>query len=283
VSSASGRERCERNAVQDQAEACFEARRARGATAARARERETAEGTTVIRAIGLDGDDTLWHNESIFSMTQGRYYGLLRNYVDKPGLEDHLFEREMRNLKIFGYGVKGFTLSMIETAIEVTEGRITAQDIQAIVEFGRAMLEHPVELLQQVRPTVEALAQTYQLLLITKGDPYDQESKVARSGMAELFTGIEIVTQEDSGTYRNILRRHGLQPHEFLMAGNSMRSDVLPVVEIGAHAVLIPHHLTWAHEAIEPPPEAIGRYHEIPSIAELPARVLALSGGAALP
>lgn len=227
----------------------------------------------MIRVVGLDGDDTLWHNESIFSMTQERFYGLLKNYIDKPGVQEHLFERQVSNLKMFGYGVKGFILSMIETSIEVTEGRISAKDIQTIIEFGRAMLEHPIELLEHVRPTVEDLGRTHRLLLITKGDPYDQESKVARSGLAELFAAIEIVPQKDPTTYQTLLRRHGIAPEEFVMVGNSMRSDILPVVEIGALAIHIPYETTWAYEAVAPEPWAHGKYWELASIADLPARL----------
>ncbi|HXE72244.1 MAG TPA: SH3 domain-containing protein [Candidatus Nitrosotenuis sp.] len=225
--------------------------------------------------IGLDGDDTLWHNEPFFSMTQERFRQLLSPYLPGPLLDSRLHEAEARNLGIFGYGVKGFVLSMIETAIEVSQGQVTAREIQSLVDFGKEMLAHPVELLEGVRPALERLARGRRLLLITKGDLLHQESKLARSGLGELFAGVEIVSEKDPATYRRILRRHGVEDDDFLMVGNSVRSDVLPVLQIGASAVHVPYPITWALEEAELPPAAwsIPRLSELPDLLQRMVRV----------
>lgn len=222
--------------------------------------------------IGFDGDDTLWHNESIFSMTQERFRAILGG-IDADEIDRRLLETERRNLGLFGYGIKGFVLSMIETAIEVTDGRVEARDIQTLIEAGKSMLAHPVDLLDGVAETVEYLSHSHRLVLVTKGDLFDQESKIARSGLAELFDRIEIVSEKDPETYRRILARHGIAPDRFLMVGNSVRSDVLPVLEIGGRAVHVPYHITWAHEHVEPPAEG---YRRIDGMAELTGVVAGL-------
>jgi putative hydrolase of the HAD superfamily len=206
----------------------------------------------MIETIAFDGDDTLWHNETLFSITQARFADLLAPYGDFADLPESLVATERRNLLVFGYGIKGFILSMIETAIEVTGGRVAAVDIQAIIDAGKAMRDHPVELLDGVRAVVESLAGGPQrLMVITKGDLFDQESKLAGSGLAELFDVIEIVSEKDTSTYRRILDRHHVDPEAFLMVGNSVRSDVLPVVEVGGRAVHVPYEVTWALERVE--------------------------------
>lgn len=205
----------------------------------------------MIDVIAFDGDDTLWHNESLFSATQARVREMLERYTSEVAIGERLFATEMRNLHIFGYGIKGFILSTIETAIEVTDGRISAGDIGAIIDIGKSMIGHPVELLDGARETVETLAASYRLVLITKGDLFDQESKIARSGLTEFFWKIEILSEKDPATYRRILQTHGVAPERFLMVGNSMRSDILPVLEIGGRAIWIPYHETWQHEVVE--------------------------------
>src|SRR5947209_262837 len=201
----------------------------------------------MIRVIAFDGDDTLWHNESIFSVTQERFRSLMRPY-QSDGLDERLFAIETRNLRLFGYGVKGFILSMIETAIEVSNGCIPGKEIQHIIDAGKAMLDHPVEPLEGVRETIETLRSHYRLMVITKGDLFDQESKLARSGLADLFWRVEIVSEKDEQTYRRILHDAEINADEFMMVGNSIRSDILPVVALGARAVHVPYRLTWAHE-----------------------------------
>ncbi len=206
------------------------------------------------RVIAFDGDDTLWHNERLFSMTQNRFCALLTRHVDIPTqvLHARLLETERRNLLIYGHGIKGFVLSMVETAIEVTEKRIPAEDIQTILAFGRTMIEHPIELIEGAREVLESLrARDHELWLITEGDLFDQESKIARSGLVSLFDTVEFVSEKDQATYQRLLDRYGVGPDEFLMVGNSPRSDVLPVLEIGGKAVHVPYEITWEHEPIE--------------------------------
>jgi putative hydrolase of the HAD superfamily len=222
-----------------------------------------------ITVVGLDGDDTLWHNETRFNVTQGELRDLLRRHVPDADVDAHLAETEMRNLGMYGYGVKAFTLSMIETAIQVTRGKIPATDLEVILGWGKRMLMEPTELLDGVEGTLKLLGKRYDLLLITKGDLFDQESKLARSGLAGLFLGVEIVSEKDVESYRRILERRGIKPDEFLMVGNSLRSDVVPVLELGARAVHIPYQVTWHHEHV--PDESLPRdgWYRIDSITEL--------------
>jgi putative hydrolase of the HAD superfamily len=233
--------------------------------------------------VAFDADDTLWHSESVFEETHGRLVALLSPWVDAERLERTLLDTEARNLKIFGYGVKGFTLSMIETAIEITDGRVGAAQIRTILELGKAMMDHPVELIDGVVETLDTLAPEAEagrirLIVITKGDLFHQESKVARSGLAERFERIEIVAEKDEATYRRILQRGGTAPERFLMIGNSMRSDILPVLDLGGQAVHIPYRITWAHEAVSRPEVAPPGFHTLDSIREVPALVSRLIG-----
>lgn len=230
----------------------------------------------MVSVVAFDGDDTLWHNESIFTMTQGRYRALLERYLDGPALDERLQANELRNLQLFGYGIKGFTLSMIETAIEASAGQVEAATIQSIIEYGKAMLQHPVELLEGVRATIEALHGRYRLMVITKGDLFDQESKLARSGLVELFWQIEIVSEKDQETYRRILRAHHIDPREFVMVGNSIKSDILPVLGLGAHAVHVPYHTTWIHERAELDEASRKQVCTLVSLAELTEVLAAL-------
>ena len=222
-----------------------------------------------ITVVGLDGDDTLWHNETRFNVTQGELRDLLRRHVPDADVDTHLADTEMRNLGMYGYGVKAFTLSMIETAIQVTRGKIPATDLEVILGWGKRMLREPTELLDGVEVTLKLLGKRYDLLLITKGDLFDQESKLARSGLAGLFLGVEIVSEKDVESYRRILERRGIKPEEFVMVGNSLRSDVVPVLELGARAVHIPYEVTWHHEHV--PDESLPRdgWYRIDSITEL--------------
>jgi putative hydrolase of the HAD superfamily len=200
--------------------------------------------------IGLDGDDTLWHSEREFAGTQARYRELLARWGDHETIERRLLDVERRNLEVFGYGVKGFTLSMVESAIELSGGEISASEIHAIVGLGKELLGHPVELIEGVDETVTALAERHQLILITKGDLMHQETKLAASGLGERFWRIEIVSEKDVATYRRILERHEIPVADFVMVGNSVRSDVLPVLELGARAVHVPYEITWEIEHV---------------------------------
>ena len=201
--------------------------------------------------IGFDADDTLWHNESIFTMTQGKFREILSSH--SPELIDQtLSSTQIKNLKLFGYGIKGFILSMIETYIQISNGEIKGNEIQKIIDFGRDMLAAPVDLLPYVHEVIDKLSKKYRLLLITKGDLIDQETKIFRSGLADYFTGVEIVSEKNSETYKNILNRHSIAVSSFIMIGNSMRSDIVPIVQIGGHAVHIPYYTTWDHEQKHP-------------------------------
>jgi putative hydrolase of the HAD superfamily len=226
------------------------------------------------RVLAFDGDDTLWHNEGRFQLTQAALRDLVRRHVPDADVDGHLFELEMRNLPLYGYGIKAFTLSMLESAIELTDARIPAADLQVILGWGKRMLAEPTELLEGVRETLLDVSRRYSLLLITKGDLFDQESKLARSGLAEMFSGVEILSDKTVDSYRSILKRRDIKAEEFVMVGNSVRSDIAPVVALGARAVHIPYHVTWNHEHIPDeslPPAGwyrVGRIGELNALLE---------------
>jgi putative hydrolase of the HAD superfamily len=204
----------------------------------------------MLQLIGFDGDDTLWHSEGYYRAASEAFAAIVGRYVDlgDQHVHDSMLATEQRNLKLFGYGAKGMALSMVETAIAVSDGRITAADIHRLVELGKTVLQHPVELLPGIREAVEAVAQRYEVVLITKGDLFHQEKKVAESGLADLFRRIEIVSEKNAVTYRRVLGEFDLQPAQFAMVGNSLRSDIEPVVRLGGWGVHLPYHVTWAHE-----------------------------------
>lgn len=226
-----------------------------------------------VDVIGLDGDDTLWHSESLFALTNDRIRELLSPHVSTEVLDERLIDVERQNLALFGYGAKAFTLSVIETAIEVSNGRVTTAEIQAIIDLGKALLAHPVDLLDGVADAVEELAEDHRLVLITKGDLFHQESKVAGSGLGDWFDSIQIVSEKDPTTYRRVLDTVGVAPDRFLMVGNSLRSDVEPVVTIGGRAVHVPYEHQWALDS-EPEGELPeDGWWRLDSLAELPALV----------
>jgi putative hydrolase of the HAD superfamily len=223
----------------------------------------------MITTVALDADDTLWHNESIFHLTQDQYVDLLKDYGEPDHMKARLLEVEIKNLRLYGYGVKSFTLSMIETAIDLTRGAVPAKTIAAIMDLGRVMLEHPVEPLPGVAETLAALKDSYRLVMVTKGDLMNQEQKLARSGLGDYFHAIEIVSEKDANTYRRVVARQGVPAEEAVMIGNSMKSDVLPALEAGLWGIHIPYHITWAHEHAEPPADS-PRFAKLETIAELP-------------
>lgn len=201
--------------------------------------------------IAFDADDTLWHNETVFQATEKQFAELLAMHHAPESVRQRLFATEMRNLRHFGYGVKGFILSMIETSIELTEGKITGDEIHHIIRWGHDMLGAPVQLLDGVRNTVEVLSRQHRLILLTKGDLFDQESKLARSGLGEYFSDVQIVSEKNRSTYERVIARSGVEPPRFLMVGNSLKSDILPALDAGAMAVHIPYETTWAHERVD--------------------------------
>jgi putative hydrolase of the HAD superfamily len=224
---------------------------------------------TQLSAIGFDADDTLWQNEQFFQLTEKRFTALLKEFAEPSHLAERLLEAEKRNIKAYGFGIKGFTLSMIETAIEVTEGRVPASVIRQIVEAGRDLLSHPVEPLPHARAALEALSSHYRLILITKGDLFDQERKLAQSGLGELFAAVEIVSDKSADVYDRVFARHGDGPERSMMVGNSLKSDIVPALKAGCWGVHVPHSLTWALEHDEPP-TGNQRYRMIEHLGELP-------------
>ncbi len=223
-----------------------------------------------LRTIAFDADDTLWHHQNLFEETQERFRALLRPHREDAWIDAQLHDTEMRNLRHFGYGVKGFMLSMVETAIQLTDGRIAGAEIQKIIELGKEMLDRPIELMPGVAATLESLSHQYELMVITKGDLFDQETKLARSGLGALFAKVEVVSEKDAPTYAAILKRHGIGPGHFMMVGNSLKSDIEPVLAIGGRAVHVPYDLQWSHDRVEGMSRNTHSYLEINSLSELP-------------
>ena len=233
--------------------------------------------TAPLTTIGFDADDTLWQNETFFRLTQTRFAELLADHTDPEHLGTRLQAAEKRNLGHYGYGIKGFMLSMIETAIEVTDGRVPASVIGEILSAGQDMLGHPIELLPHAAEVVAELSGRHRLVLITKGDLLDQERKLAQSGLGEMFHAVEIVSDKTRTTYERVFARHGDGPGRAMMVGNSLKSDVRPALDAGAWGVFVPHDLTWALEHAETP-EGHARFHVLPDLGGLPALVEALAG-----
>lgn len=222
-----------------------------------------------LTTIGFDADDTLWHNERFFKLTQDRFAELLADHADPDHLAERLLAAERRNLGHYGFGIKGFVLSMIETALEVTENRVPGEVIADLIAAGQEMLSHPIELMPHARDAVEAVADTHRVLLITKGDLLDQERKLAQSGLGDLFDGVEIVSDKTRPVYEEIFARHGDGPDRGMMIGNSMKSDVVPMVQAGGWGIYVPATLTWELERADAPDS--DRYRHIDTLAELPA------------
>jgi putative hydrolase of the HAD superfamily len=222
-----------------------------------------------LTTIGFDADDTLWQNEQFYTLTRNRFLDLLADHAEPDHLAEGLLDVQKRTLGIYGFGIKGFTLSMIETAIQVTDGKVPGATIEKILAAGRDMLVHPVETLPHARETVEALVGRYKLILITKGDLFDQERKLAASGLGELFDGVEIVSDKNRSTYERVFARHGDGPDRAMMVGNSLKSDVLPAIDAGGWGVYVPHDLTWVVEHADEP-EGHGRFRKIAHLGLLP-------------
>ncbi|MFZ1470755.1 MAG: HAD family hydrolase [Paracoccaceae bacterium] len=229
----------------------------------------------MLTTIGFDADDTLWQNEAYFRLTQDRFADLLRDHSAPDHLQERLLAAERRNIGAYGFGVKGFTLSMIETAIEVTDGKVPSSVISELLGAGRAMLDHPVELLPHARAAVQALAADHRIVLITKGDLLHQERKLAQSGLGDLFHAVEIVSDKTDRTYQTVFARHGTGADQAVMVGNSMKSDVLPALQAGAFGVYVPHGQTWALEAADEP-AAHPRYAALSDLGQLPDHVARL-------
>ncbi|MFS8113264.1 HAD family hydrolase [Rhizobium jaguaris] len=229
-----------------------------------------------LTTIGFDADDTLWQNEQFYRLTEQQFTELLADYAESETISRGLLEAEKRNLRHYGFGIKGFTLSMIETAIEITQGEVPTTVITQILDIGRDLLAHPVETLPHVRETLEALAGNYLLVLITKGDLFDQERKLAQSGLGDFFDAVEIVSNKNASTYRRIFSKVGDGPERAMMVGNSLKSDIVPALAAGSFGVFVPHELTWALEHVEEPTEA-PRFRKIGHLGELRGVIEGLS------
>ena len=225
---------------------------------------------TRLTTIGFDADDTLWHNERFFKLTEARFAALLADHAPPGDLAAQLLEAERRNVGRYGFGIKGFMLSMVETALDVTGDRVPGRVVRGILDAGQEMLAHPIEILPHAERAVAALHGRYRLVLVTKGDLLDQERKLAQSGLGDRFDAVEIVSEKTAESYARIFARHGDGAKAALMAGNSMKSDVLPMIAAGGHGVFVPHGDAWALEHADPP-EAEPRFHRITDLGKLPA------------
>ena len=205
-----------------------------------------------IKVVGFDADDTLWVNETYFREAEEKFAALLENYETKNKVDQELFKMEMNNLELYGYGIKGFMLSMIESAMELSNNNVPPETITQILNLGKEMITRPVELLQGVEEVLQKLARKYRLIVLTKGDLLDQERKLERSGLTRYFHHVEVLSDKKEENYKNLLDHLEIKTNEFLMIGNSLKSDVLPIMNIGAKAVHVPFHTTWAHEHIAP-------------------------------
>jgi len=231
--------------------------------------------TAPFDVIAFDADDTLWHSENLYAATQAAYRQLLSGYAAPDRIDAVLHDTEMRNLPLYGYGIKGFALSMIEAALTLSDQRIHGHEVQQVLDLARQMLSADLQLLDHAADIIAQLAAEYPLMLITKGDLFDQESKIDRSGLRAYFRHIEIVSDKTLDVYAALLAKHHLDPKRFVMIGNSLRSDILPVVELGGRAIHIPYHITWAHEHVESPDT--DAYETLEHLGQLPSALERLS------
>jgi len=226
--------------------------------------------------IAFDGDDTLWHNERSYRAGRERFRQLLSGAgveLNDEEVEAHVNRTEIANLEYYGYGVSSFVLSLIETAVELTGGRVSGRQLGELIDLAKRMLTEEIDVFPGAGDALSALAPAYPLMLVTKGDLLHQRSKLERSGLERHFNFVEVVSHKTPSVYAAILARHGIEPGRFLMVGNSLRSDVLPVVEVGARAVHVPAALGWSHEHVEMPLEMKPRYFELPTLESLPALI----------
>ena len=234
-----------------------------------------------IRLICLDADDTLWGHEAYFQGSYQRFVDLLAPFAEASLTHERLVAIEAANLSLYGYGVKGFTLSMLETALEIAGDRLPAKTTRALLEIGRDLMRHPIHLIDGVADALGPLAERGKLVLVTKGDLFHQEAKLAASGLGDRFSGVEIVSEKSADTYQRVFARYGVKPDEAVMAGNSLRSDILPALEAGAYAAHIPHEFVWAHEHAETPP-AQPRFAQLGALSELPGWLDAIDAASSI-
>lgn len=204
-----------------------------------------------VKIIAFDADDTLWHNESFFQEAEQKFYSLMEDYLPQHTVARELLATEIKNIELYGYGIKAFILSMIETAIRISDGTINVSVVEKVIEFGRELLQKPVEIIDGVEDVLKELKGSYRLVLATKGDLLDQERKLNKSGLSHYFHHIEIMSEKKERDFEKLIRHLDIQPNGFLMIGNSLKSDILPVLNIGGHGIHIPYHVTWGHEKID--------------------------------
>ena len=232
----------------------------------------------MIDIIAFDADDTLWHNENLYFNAKETFKQILSKYNEPEWAGQQLDDMEVHNIHFYGYGIKSFVLSMLEAGIELTEGRIAGKELQEIITVAKQMLSADVQLFEQTQATLAVLSTQYELMLITKGDSFEQARKVTRSGLAGYFKYIEIVVEKTMETYRELLKRYNIDPAKFLMVGNSIRSDILPVIEMGGQAVYIPYKYTWFHETVTNLSKEQLGYPELEHLGLLPAFIESLNG-----
>lgn len=230
----------------------------------------------MIEVIGFDADDTLWHNETRFRKAEEFFKKLLGDHAEEAHIDEVLYRCELKNIASCGYGAKTFTLSMVEAAIELSERKVTGQEVAEIIQIGNEILSEPLLVFDGVREVLDELRQEFDLMIVTKGDLMEQENKIRRSGLGEFFRYTEIVTEKNSDIYGRLLRKYQFEPDRFLMVGNSLKSDVLPVMALGGHAVHIPYHTTWVHEQVPDHVAKASDHHELAKLAELPPLIAQL-------
>jgi len=222
-----------------------------------------------IKVIGFDADDTLWVNETYFRDAESEFAKLLSRFETQNKIDQELFKMEIKNLSIYGYGVKGFVLSMVELALELSNNTASNTTIEKILKIGKDMINKPVELLDDVEKVLKTLSKNYRLILATKGDLLDQERKLKKSGLLKYFHHIEVLSDKKKENYSRLLKHLDITPQQFLMIGNSLKSDVLPLVSIGAEAIHIPFHTTWAHEEVTVNPNKPKSYRTLKNLSEV--------------
>ena len=222
-----------------------------------------------IKVIGFDADDTLWVNETYFREAELEFAKLLSPYETANKIDQELFKKEIDNLPLYGYGIKGFVLSMVESALEISNGNVSNVTIQKILEIGKDMLNKPVELLEGVEKVLHTLSKDFRLIVVTKGDLLDQERKLEKSGLLDYFHHIEILSDKQESNYSKLLNHLDIKPSEFLMIGNSLKSDILPLVNIKAKAIHVPFHTTWIHEQVNDTETQDKSYKTVESLLEV--------------
>lgn len=225
--------------------------------------------TNKIKVIGFDADDTLWENEPYYRETEAKFCELLKDYMPEEELTKELFDTEIKNLELYGYGIKAFTLSLVETAIRISNERVSTSTIKTIIELGKEQLNKPNHLLDGVSDVLEALKGKYKLIVATKGDLLDQEKKLKNSNLLKYFHHIEIMSDKQMDNYKDLIKHLDIEPHELMMVGNSLKSDIVPILELGGYGVYIPFHVTWQHEYHDESGIINNRFFKISSISEL--------------